>query len=329
MALRVVLRRSALRFFFLLLVCGQVVVPSSTSSGSDEICAVVVEVEGVVESRAAGQEVVLLAPGVSVNVGEVLELKPSSWLVLLTADSTIRKFNGPATMTVTADFSQDEGSILSRLGSAITDLLFARQEAPEAVMGTRMMEEWPGDDEMNLPLLIYPAQGSSVAGRPDRFMWRRIEGVPLYRVSVYSWDRLLWQGTTSDAHIQCPVEKCAFTPGERYYWGVEALIGNTSLRSRSAEFKILPKDTDSRLDQEFGKIDSLCSDPDLCALVKVRLLLALNLYSDALQLIDSYWGPAPFKREIYALRAEILGIMGLYEEAFQDYRNASLETRSK
>ena len=293
-------------------------------SASDSICAEILEIQGAAESQVPGGRAKSLMPGMRVTIGEELSLKPESWIVLLMADSTIRKFSGPATMTVTAEFSKDQGSVLTRLSSAITGLFFAQEkESPEAAMVTRMMEEWPGDQKLNLPLLVHPAQGSSVVGRPAEFQWRKLEGVPLYRVSVYSWDRLMWQGTTSDSYIQCPAETCVFVPGERYYWGVEALIGNTSLRSKGAEFRILAEEVDSRLNQEFKRIDSSCSDPDLCNLIKVRLLLALNLYRDALELLDSPSGRIASQTETHRLRAEILGVMGLYEEAFREYRSAS------
>jgi hypothetical protein len=310
-----------LSIFFV--VCGFIIGLHSEGRASDGIYASVLEIKGMVQSQAPDGKAELVKPGDFINMGDKLNLGQESWVVLMMADSTIRKFSGPATITIREESKGDDENVLARLGSAIVELLFAREEGdPEVAMVTRLLDKLPEEQKGNLPLTIYPVGGSGVVGTPKRFEWRKIEGVPLYRVAVYSWDRLMWQDTTSDSYIQCPAEKCVFIPGERYYWGVEALVGNTSLRSKGAVFKILPEGTDQQLIEEFKRIDSSCSDTVLCNLIKVRLLLALDLYRDALELLNSpFVGAAP-QAEIHQLRAEILGMMGLYEEAFREYHKA-------
>jgi len=202
------------------------------------------------------------------------------------------------------------------LGSAVVSLLFAQEEErPEVMMATRKVGGM-AEDKSYIPSLVHPASGSSVLEKPSRFKWRKVEGIPLYRVSVYSWDRLMWQGITSDSHIECPAEHCNFIPGERYYWVVEGLIGNSSLRSRAAEFKILPDDVRSELYKTL-------SDAQLSISSKVRLCLSLSLYDKALELLESHWKEKAFDRKAYLLRAEIKEKMGLFEDASLDYRSAS------
>lgn len=301
---------------FLFIFCGQVRSATPESFGSDSICARVLEIEGVVESKMSGEKTKLLNPGDFVKIGEELNIRAESWVSLVMADSTVRKFNGPATITLKEDFPKAGGSVLTRLGSAVVGLLFAREEErSEEVMAIRTFESLK-ESKSYLPLLVHPASGSVVLEKPTKFEWRKIEGVPLYRVSVYSWDRLMWQGITSDSDIECPAEHCNFIPGERYYWVVEGLIGNSSLRSKAAEFEILPQDARSELYEAL-------SDPNLSVSIKVRLCLNVDLYDKALELVNSHWEEESFDRKAYLLRAEIKEKMGLFEDAFLDYKSAS------
>jgi hypothetical protein len=318
-----VFRKSWVCFFFLILFCGQLTFLVQQSFGSDLIGARVLEVEGVVQSKMFGEKTKLLGPGDFVRIGEELNIGAESWVSLVMADSTVRKFNGPATITIEQDLRKTGGGILARLGSAVAGVLFSQEEEkPEAVMTTRRVE---GMEEIKdyLPLVVHPAPGSNVLEKPAKFKWRKVEAVPLYRVSVYSRDRLLWQGTTSDSHIDCPAEYCNLVPGEQYYWVVEGLIGNAALRSKAADFRVLSEDTRSEFYKALQEADSSCPDPALAISVKVRLCLNLNLYREALDLVDSYWKEGSFDRRAYMLRAEINEKMGLFEDAFFDYKNAS------
>jgi hypothetical protein len=310
-------RKVVLCCFFVLLAGGQLIHSASESYAANLTCAKVLEIGGTAVAKIPTGSTKSLEPGIALKTGEEVQLKAGNWIVLVMADSTVRKFEGPATITMTPDLAEKEQGTLTRLGSAIIGLLFStEEERPEAVMVTRKVK-WPEiPQESLLPLLIYPAQGSSVIGSPAKFEWRKIEGVPLYRVSVYSWDRLMWQGTTSDSYIQCPPQQCEFVPGERYYWGVEALIGNAGLRSRSAEFKILAQDTRSELQQTMG-------DSRLSVASKVRLCMGLGLYPEALELVDSHYGGKSFDRTGYLLRAEVKEQMGLLEDACFDYKKAA------
>lgn len=310
-------RNVVLCCLFVLLPGGQLIQSASKACAANPTCARVLETEGAAELKVSAGTTIPVNPGVPVKAGEELHLKAGSWVVLVMADSTVRRFDGPATITMTADLPEDEQGTLTRLGSVIIGLLFStEEERSEAVMVTRMVEPLENEKGSHLPLLVYPAQGSSIVGSPARFEWRKIEGVPLYRVSVYSWDRLMWQGTTSDSYIECPLQQCQFVAGERYYWGVEALIGNAGLRSRSAEFKILAEDTRSELQRTL-------SDSRLSVASKVRLCLGLGLYPEALEAIHSHYGGRSLDRTGYLLRAEIKERMGLLDDACFDYKKAS------
>jgi hypothetical protein len=317
--LKVLFRKVPSNFFWLLLFCGVALFFSHEAFASDPILGKVLELDGVVESSMPGEKAGLLRPGMTLRTGAELNLRPESWIVLMMADSTVRKFSGPATITMNENLDPERGSVLTRLGSALVGMLFAQeQEGSEVVMATRVPNKTDISEtgKSHVPLLLLPAPGSSLLKKPSTFEWRKVEGIPLYRVSVYSWDRLLWQGTTSDAALECPPDWCKFDPGEEYHWVVEGLIGNSALRSKPAKFRILPENARSELSQ-------MLSDQGLPVLSKVRLCLSLNLYHTALELVDSYVTQRPSDANAYRLRAEIKGMMGLHQDAFFDYFMAS------
>jgi len=321
--LKVFSRKGLLGCSFLVLLFGQITSFASGSFAGELMSARVLEVEGVVQSKMFGEKIRLLRPGDFLRIGEELSVRADSWVTLAMADSTVRKFDGPATITIEEDLRKTGGGILARLGSAIVGVLFSQEkERPEAVMTTRRVESLE-ENKSCLPLLVRPSPGSNVLEKPTRFEWRKVEGVPLYRVSVYSQDRILWQGTTSDSEIDCPSEHCSLEPGELYYWVVEGIIGNSTLRSKAADFKVLPEDTRSELYEALRETDSSCPDPELSTLIKVRLCLNLSLYHKALEIFDSYWKEGSLDRRAYMLRAEIKERIGLLEDAFFDYKNAS------
>jgi hypothetical protein len=313
------LRKSIFHCFALFLFGGAALFLAHEVCASGSILGKVLELQGVVESRVPNEKAGLLRPGVAVTAGTELDLKQGSWVVLMMADSTVRKFGGPATITMKENLDEGRGSVLTRLGSALVDMLFAQeQEGSEVVMVTR--EKGKGElvetATSHVPVLARPAPGSSLMEKPAICEWVQGDGIPLYRVSVYSWDRLLWQGTTSNSAIECPPEECQFEPGAEYHWLVEGLIGNSALRSEPARFKVLPGNVRSELSQTL-------SDQGLPVLSKIRLCLSLNLYHTALELVDSYVTQRPSDAEAYGLRGEIKGMMGLHQDAFFDYFMAS------
>lgn len=322
---KVQLRKNVFHWFALFLFGGAALFFAHEAFAWGSVLGKVLELQGVVESRMPNEKASLLRPGFAVRTGTELDLKPGSWVVLMMADSTVRKFSGPATIAMKENLEDERGSVLTRLGSALAGLLFTQeQEGSEVVMVTRepLKDELFESAASYAPLLIRPAPGSSLLKKPARLEWINISGIPLYRVSVYSWDRLLWQGTTSDSGIECPSEECKFEPGEEYYWVVEGLIGSSTVRSQPGKFKILSDEARQELEQTLAS-------PGLSVFSKARLCLSLNLYDKALQVVNSHLGQVPTDAEAYRLRAEILGMMGFFRDAFFDYYEANLKSSGK
>jgi hypothetical protein len=310
-------------FFVLFLLCAQLICSVPEISAGEITGARVLEADGIIESKTSGEKIKLLGPGDFVKTGEELNIRAESWITLVMADSAVRKFSGPATVTIKEDPPKTGGGVLARLGSSVLTMLFSQeQQKPEVAMTTRRVK--PSEErEIHVPVLVHPASGSNVLENPTEFVWLKVEGVPLYRISVYSSDQLLWQETTSDPHIDCPPQHCSFAPGKQYYWVVEGLVGNSTLRSKAADFKVLPQNTRVELLRALKEADSSCPDPGLSTSIKVRLCLNLNLYDKALELINSHWTEESLDHRAYMLRAEIKERMGLFEDALFDHKNAS------
>jgi hypothetical protein len=301
---------------------GQAVCYAEEESSGVPVGAKVMEVEGTAESTTSGGAIRVLKPGDLVTVGERLNVQSGGILVLAMSDNTVRKFTGPTTIEIKMDAGDQGGSVLANLSSGVIDLLFGAEEGQtEAVMATRVATA-AGETKTTLPVLIDPAPYSGLLEIPKHFKWRKVEGVRLYRVSVYDSEELLWQGTTSDSGIRCPGEYCEFRPGSVYYWMVEALVGNSSLRSRAAEFRILERAEQSGFRDAVRETDSAVSDPALATSIKVRICLGSKLYRQALDLIKSRYGDQELDRQGYNLRAQVYEAMGLTEDAFRDYKNA-------
>jgi tetratricopeptide (TPR) repeat protein len=132
---------------------------------------------------------------------------------------------------------------------------------------------------------------------------------------------MMWQGTTSESKASCPAKTCDFRPGEVYYWVVEALVGNTTLRSQAADFTVFSADSRAALAKALGDADAAVSNAAVAAALKARLCLESRAYARALEVLDQAIAASP-SRAVYMLRAEVNGARGLAEEALGDYRQA-------
>ena len=282
----------------------------------------IVGLAGRVEVRTAGEAPRVIKSGDLVYLNEEMIVDRGSTLTLAMSDRTLREFAGPATLSIGLDPGKAGGKVLANLSQAIADMLFrSLDQTGEAIMATRAVES--GTEQSSaVPTLVYPAAGERLVEAPREFRWRGVQDVPLYRVSVYSSQEMMWQGTVSGSKVACPAKTCSFKPDETYYWVVEALIGNTSLRSPAADFKVLSGDTRTRIDKALSDADTSVSDANQSLAVKIRLCLDSGVYSRALEIANSHIQQSP-SRASYLLRAEISEAMGLWEDAVGDYRRAA------
>lgn len=292
---------------------------SSEAPGNRKIGAKVVKVKGPAEVSSEGLKSRQVKWGEFIYEGENLTIYRGGSATLAMYDRSLREFSGPTTLTVSKG-SAEGGTVLGNLTAAVADMLFSSSpQTSQAVMATRSIDA--GDDVIALPVLTQPAPGEHLVSMPRQFRWRGIRGVPLYRITVYSSNEVMWQSTTSDAAIRWSVKDCDFAPGQTYYWVVEALVGNTVLRSQAGEFTLLDKEEGAGLAKVLSEAGASVSDPSLSLALKARLCLDSQAYSRAMELLDQSIEATP-SAEAYTIRAEVNDALGLTEEAVSDYRRA-------
>jgi len=288
-------------------------------AGGREAGAKVIEIKGKVEIAAEGQAAREAKPGDFVYEGEDLTVHNDGAVTLAMYDKSLREFTGPATLSIRQG-SAEGGTVLGNLTAAVADMLFSSDpQSSQAVMATRSIDT--GDDVVSLPVLTQPAPGENLVSMSRQFRWRGIRGVPLYRVTVYNSSEVMWQTTTAETRARWPVKDCDFASGQTYYWVVEALVGNTVLRSQAGEFTLLDKEGSADMARVLSDTDASVSDPARSLALKARICLDSRAYSKAMDVLDASIESAP-SAEAYALRAEVHDALGRTEDAIADYRKA-------
>jgi hypothetical protein len=290
--------------------------------GNESIGAKIIEIEGLVEAGMPGTEARVMRQGDYIEVGEEVTVRRGSMVTLALVDRSLRKFTGPTTLRIGHDPGRSGGTVVANLTAAVTDMLFeTERQTSEAVMATRRVES-RGELKITVPVLIHPAPGEQLLDKPREFRWMSVQGVPLYRVSIYNSSEMMWQGTISDTKATCPPRTCDFRPGETCYWVVEALVGNTTLRSEAADFTILDRDRQARLYKALEEADASVADAGMASLLKARLCTDARVFTKALEILDVHLRQSP-DRSAYLLRAQIGETMGLTESAITDYKRAT------
>jgi hypothetical protein len=285
----------------------------------EAIGAKVIEITGQVEIGVPGQPPAAAAAGDFIYEGSELTIPRGGAATLAMYDKTLREFTGPSTVTISRD-RIEAGTVLGNLTAAVADMLFSsNRPASQAVMATRAIGD--ASNAVSLPILTQPAPGENLTDMPRQFKWRGIRGVPLYRITVYSASEMMWQATTAETEIHWPIKDCHFEPGQTYYWVVEALVGNTTLRSEAGDFTLLDKDGATQLSRGLSEAATSTAEPARSLALQARLCLDMHAYSEALDVLDTAIETAP-SREAFVLRAEVNDALGLKEEALSDYRKA-------
>lgn len=295
---------------------------AADETGTDSLGAKVIELEGLAQASATEGDMRILKQGDFLAAGEEINVHRGSRLTVAMVDGTLRQFLGPTTLVIGHDPGKGGGTVIAKLTAAVTDMLFrSEQPTSEAVMATRHVEG-TAESKLTVPVLLHPACGERLLDAPRQFRWMEIQGVPLYRVSLYNTSEMIWQSTISDTKAACPPRTCDFQPGETYYWVVEALVGNTTLRSEAADFTILDRDSRAGLYKALDETDATVMDIGMASLLKARLCTDARVFSKALEILNGYLRQSP-DRSAYVLRAELGEIMGFKENAISDYKRAT------
>jgi hypothetical protein len=289
------------------------------TAGEEAIAAKVIETAGNVEVSVSGQSPSVVAPGDLIYEGQELKVHRGGIAILAMYDKTLRKFTGPSTVTIQRE-PEEVGTVLGNLTAAVADMLFtSKRPTSQAVMATRAAGD--AADQMSLPILTQPALGENLATMPRQFRWRGIRGVPLYRITVYNATEMMWQATTPETEVRWSVRDCDFNTGQTYYWVVEALVGNTTLRSDAGDFTLLDKERVEELSRALSDVAASLTDPARSLALQARLCLDTQAYSKAYEVLGTAIETTP-SPEAFALRAELNDALGFNEETVSDYRKA-------
>jgi hypothetical protein len=298
--------------------------PLLATDGGESVAAKLIESVGQVEVRAPGKPSEDVNPGDFIHEGEELIISRGGSATLAMYDKTLREFSGPSTVMISRD-KVEAGTVLANLTAAVAEMLFSSSRpASQAVMATRAVGD--ASDVASLPILTQPAPGENLISMPRQFKWRGIRGVPLYRITVYSASELMWQATCPEPEVRWPVKDCDFEAGQTYYWVIEALVGNTSLRSEAGEFTLMDKNRAEELSLALDEAAASVTEPTRRLVLQARLCLDMHTYSKALEVLNVSIESAP-SPEAFALRAQVNDALGLEDQAVSDYRRA-LDLRS-
>ena len=315
--------RNSARLILITGLCAMAILTLSSGPNATEvekaISAKVIEIVGQVEVGAPGQPAGGATAGDFIHEGEQLIIPRGGSATLAMYDKTLREFTGPSTVTISRD-KVESGTVLGNLTAAVADMLFSSSRpSSQAVMATRAIGD--ASDEVSLPILTQPAPGENLISMPRQFKWFGIRGVPLYRITVYSASEMMWQATSAETDVRWPAKDCNFDPGQTYYWVVEALVGNTTLRSEAGDFTLLEKESAADLLKVLDEAAASVSEPARALALQARLCLDMRAYSRALEVLNASIESAPTP-EAFALRAEVNEALGLKEQAVSDYRRA-------
>jgi hypothetical protein len=293
--------------------------PLPAIEGEKAVTAKVIEIVGKVEIAPPGQDPRTVAPGDFIYEDEEVTIPRGGAAILAIHDNTLREFRGPSTVTISLD-RIEAGSVLGTLTTTVSDMLFSSsQPASQAVMATRAVGD--ATNEVSLPVLIQPAPGEHLISMPRQFRWRGIRGVSLYRITLYNASEMMWQTTTPETEVRWPGKDLRFDPGQTYYWVVEALVGNTALRSEACDFTLLERADVEGLSKALSEAAASIAEPARSLPLQVRLCVDMRAYSMALEVLNASIEDAP-PPEAFALRAEVYKTLGLKDQAVSDYRRA-------
>jgi hypothetical protein len=253
--------------------------------------------------------------------GDTLTVPEKGSVTLLLKDGRVRQIKGPARVAVGAELSETDDNMLAKLTSALLNLFFAdEKEQEDAYLFVRdPMNNNPAP--VSVPPLVFPPNHCRLVDIPGQLRWRPVNGVYLYRISIYDSQSMLWQGTTNRTTLDLPTGDFKFSPGNTYLWMVEAQVGEANLCSPQADFYILSEDEKGTLNRQLAEIDSARLDNRLKAVLKTRFYRDRNLKVDCYREIQSLLKSYPNDYSFLLMKAELLREMGLYEDAMEVYRS--------
>lgn len=253
-----------------------------------------------------------------INETDTLTLPDGAYVVLVLSDGTVSRFDGPATITLSAGV--EDKAMLAKLSTAVISLFFPSEaETEDAYLAMRDIPDVIPASPLKIPQLTYPPPDCHLLASPRRLSWQKVDGVFSYRVSLYD-TALLWQKLSITSSVELPVRDSLIRPGNTYLWRVEAEVGGEFLRSKQAMFHVMDNTALEYVAQRLSDIEGTVTDDKLFRLLKLRLYRDLQLKAECFREVEAILKQSPDNYTALVTRAELLEEMELFEEAVQAYK---------
>jgi hypothetical protein len=278
----------------------------------------VLQCNGPVEINRSDEH--LVVPGIYLSTKDTVIIPDGTQLTLVFQDGTIRQFKGPATVDFQSGSLQNQPGMLTKLAVSLKELLFSDEKTQQDVqMGVRH-PGLPIEAILKVPRLLVPIPGSALLQAPTQLRWQPIQGVFLYSVSMFDSNQRLWVKETKNNSIDLSSSEVGFLPGNTYLWTVEAVIGNSTLRSDPASFKILDERHTAQLTEVLSKIDESSVDDLMNQTLKLHVYSDFNLKNECYRQAELILENHPGEYTAQMVKAQLLEEMGLYDQALEIYK---------
>ena len=258
--------------------------------------------------------------GTRLTQQDTLYVPAEAQVTLLFQDGRVVQFEGPTTIGLQSGSTGDSKGLLTKLAGSLRELLFSSANAGQDVqLGVRDVG-LTSQESLTVPRLILPIPNTSLKEAPGQLRWQPVEGVFLYSVSLFDSNQLLWQGTTRNNFVDIATTDLNLAPGAEYTWTVEAVVGNSSLRSQPATFSILSQRLVAQLNNVLADIDNMSLDGKLAARLKLIALSDFNLKDACFAQVQEISRSDPGDYAARMMKAKLLEDMGLYDRAAEIYK---------
>ena len=214
--------------------------------------AIITELTGTVElSRSGSSNFGSAEWGTPLFSGDRIRTASGSQAVLLFSDNNLMTVTGGNTYTVGGQAGGGR-AVSSAVISSDTDLTLHRagQGEIEVLGGLR------NSGERQPVTLIGPVRTRVMASGPV-FSWVSQDEYELYRVTLRTTGGDVWSIETTETEVAYPADAPALTPGETYFWKVEAEDMLDVVESELASFRIMDTETEASLKTGLAELDGL------------------------------------------------------------------------
>lgn len=295
----------------LLLLLALVVLPASAQNR----LAIITELSGTVELARSGSNNFGAAEwGSPLFEGDRVRTASGSQAVLMFSNNNLMTVSAGNTYVV----GQQAGggrAVSSAVMSADTDLTLNRagQGEIEVLGGLR------ANGDRQPVTLLQPMRTRVMASGPV-FSWSTLDNFEVYRISVRAASGEIWSAETTETEIAWPADAPILTPGETYFWKVEAEAMLDVVESELASFRVMDADTEASLRAGLTELENL-PDADHAGASYQFLLGNLyashGAYAQAIEAFEAIAAAHPNAENVHHVLASLYAETGNAAKAIQ------------